>query len=79
MPNTETYTASFWAAVTPSDSVPISPVPRAIHVGTGGTVVAKGQNGVSASFTAADGQTLEIQPVYVMSTGTTATGIVALY
>lgn len=79
MPNTETYTASEWAAITPSDSVRLERIPRAVFVGAAGNVVAKGANGVSATFAVVASQTLEIQPTYVMATGTTATGLVALY
>lgn len=73
------FSALRWEELTPSDTVAIEPFPVAIFVGTAGDVEAKGDDGVSATFVAVAGQTLSIQPRYVMATGTTATNLVALY
>lgn len=74
-----TASAYTWAAVTPSNTAAIEPRPDALFIGGGGNVSAVGEDGVSATFAVADGAYLMIQPVRINATGTTATGIVALY
>lgn len=74
-----TYAAKQWADITKSDTATIEPIPASVYVGGAGDVVAVGADGTSATFTAADGAILPIQPHKIMSTGTTATGLVALY
>ena len=74
-----TVPADRWFAITPSDSEDLAVKPRAIFVGTGGDLVLVGADGVSATFAAPDGVVLPFSPHRVMATGTTATGIVALY
>ena len=69
--------ASFWVAVTPSDSTVLYGV-RGIFVGSAGDVVATDQDGTDATFTCVAGQLLPIMPSKIKSTGTTASGIVAL-
>lgn len=72
--------AHSWAVVTPSDSADVAVIPKFIMVGaTGGTVTCLGSDGVSATFTAAAGQRLDIRPARIMATGTTATPIIACY
>lgn len=79
MPHQNTNTAATWAAITPSDTETLDPIPRAVFVGTAGTITAVGADGVSAPFAALAGQELSIQPSKIMATGTTASGLVALY
>lgn len=67
-----------WTPVTPSDSATF-PAAMAIYVGNGGTVVAAGIDGQVASFIAQAGAYLPGRFTKVMSTGTTASGIVACY
>ena len=74
-----TYSATSWAAITPSDSATLAPVPVAIIATVAGDITAVGDDGVSAVFPIADGAMLTIQPHKIMATGTTATGLIALY
>jgi hypothetical protein len=70
--------ASSAAAVTPSDTVDIAFVTRALYVGTSGTVVAI-IDGVAVTFVGvAGGSILPIRCSRVNSTSTTASNIVAL-
>jgi hypothetical protein len=67
-------------AVSPSDAVALSALPKALYVGTGGTVVLRGAD-AAADVTfknVASGQILDVRALYVRATGTTATDIVAL-
>jgi len=66
--------------VTPDDVDPLPTVPKALYIGTGGTVVLRGV-GASADATfvnVADGQVLDVRAEYVRAAGTTASDIVAL-
>ncbi len=69
------------AAVAPNDVNALADVPKALFVGTGGTVVARGVGGgVDALFkNIASGSILPLRAQYVRATGTTAQDIVALY
>lgn len=63
------------AAVTKSDSAFVDLV--GLYVGGAGDVAVKGSDGVSATFAAAPaGTILPMKIVQVLSTGTTATGLV---
>ncbi|MGB1216030.1 MAG: spike base protein, RCAP_Rcc01079 family [Pikeienuella sp.] len=74
-----TYSATRIAAITPSDTVSIEPFPVALFIGGAGDIVVEAVDGGSASFTVPAGYMLYVQAVKVLSTGTTATNIVALY
>lgn len=68
------------AAVTPSDSTILGPV-RAVYVGTTGNLAVQFEAG-GTTVTFPDvlaGQIYPIRVARIMSTGTTASGIVALY
>ena len=72
------------AAVTASDSTDLrvnGQLPRAIWIGGAGNLAVKlGDDATAVTLTGvAAGTLLPIRPVNVMSTNTTATGIVALY
>lgn len=68
-----------FAEVTPSDTAELGNV-RALYVGGAGNLEIVGQDGTAATFTGVlSGTTLPVQALKVMSTGTTATGIVAIY
>lgn len=67
-------------AVIPSDAAPLAAIPKALYVGTGGTVVLRTASG-SADITfknLANGQILPVRARFVRATGTTAADIVAL-
>lgn len=66
-------------AVNPSDTVALEPTPKALYVGTGGTVVLRGTDGDDVTFkNVASGQVLDVRAKLVKATGTTAADIVAL-
>jgi hypothetical protein len=74
-----TAPADFYEAVTPSDTVELTHISRAIYVGTGGNLVAVRTTGAEVSFTAVpDGTMLPIRVKRIKATGTTATNIVSL-
>lgn len=67
------------ASVTPSDSAEM-PITRSLYIGTGGDLTVTMADGQNVTFTNTNGGLiLPIQVIKVYSTGTTATGIVALY
>lgn len=65
-------------AITPSDAT-IIPATRGIWVGVTGNVAVRMASGATATFTAAPVGVLPIQVDKVLSTGTTATTMLALY
>lgn len=65
-------------AVTPSDETNLAQTPRAIWVGTQGNLSVEMMDGSSGVFENASGW-LPIRPRKVLATGTTATGIAAVY
>lgn len=69
-----------WKAVTPSDSTVLAAGCRGLFVGTAGNVAVTGADGTSVTFlNVANGTKLDLGPVKVLSTGTTASNILALY
>lgn len=71
--------ARTWGAVTPSDSTVFSPTPKGLYIGGAGNIALRGEDGVDVTFAVLAGVFLPLCPVRVLSTGTTATSIVALY
>lgn len=68
------------AAVTPHDTNPLTDIPKALYIGSGGTLVIQGTSGGDASFVKlSDGSVLPVRARFVRATGTTAGDIVALY
>lgn len=69
------------AAVAPHDVNPLPDVPKALYVGGGGSLVARGSGGGGdvAFRNLAPGTVLPFRAAFVRATGTTATDIVALY
>ncbi|WP_210316677.1 spike base protein, RCAP_Rcc01079 family [Agrobacterium tumefaciens] len=66
--------------MTPSDSVDLTYLTRALYVGGDGTVVAVDANGTAVSFVGVvAGTILPIRVSRVNSTSTTATNIVAMW
>ena len=79
-PTTLTSPAGDAAAVTPDDATALSTVPRAIYVGNAGDVSVEMQGGQVVTFANVQGGTvLAVRPLRVRQTGTTASGIVALW
>ena len=71
---------NLWGAITPSDTVDLPRVTGGILVGSTGNVAAVMQNNVAVTFTALTaGTMLPIAAKRINATGTTATGLVALY
>ena len=66
--------------IVPSDSVPLVATPKALFVGTGGTLVLRTASGAAdVTFkNLASGQILPVRAQFVRATGTTAADIVAL-
>jgi hypothetical protein len=73
-----TRAAADAVAVTTSD-VTVIPVTRSLYIGTGGTVVVRMARGTTATFTNVAAGIFPVQVDQVLSTGTTASGILALY
>ena len=71
--------ATSCVAVTPHDTNPLQSVPKALYVGTGGTLVIRGTHGGDATFVGVpSGTVLPVRAAYVRASGTTAADIVAL-
>lgn len=73
-----TATARSTRAITPNDTNDLSEIPRALRVGTGGTLVVLAIDDTVpiTLLNVADGETIAIMVRKVFATGTTATGIV---
>jgi len=69
------------ASVVPSDTQALAEVPKALFVGTGGTLTMRGVGGGGDQLwkNVADGTVLPFRAEYVRATGTTAADILALY
>jgi hypothetical protein len=73
-----------WAVITPSDTVDLTAIPKAIYVGTGGDVkmigidAPTGAAGVTWKGVPAAGL-LPTRPRRILATGTTATDLVGCY
>jgi hypothetical protein len=69
------------AAVTPHDGNALADIPKALFVGTCGTLVMRGVNGAADATwkNVPSGSVLPFRAQYVRATGTTAADIVALY
>ena len=67
-------------AVVASDATALTIIPKALYVGTGGTLVLRGVDGAAdVTFkNVASGQIIDVRAQYVRATGTTAGDIVAL-
>jgi len=68
------------AAVTPNDFDALAYVSRAIYVGGGGNVRAELSSGAQVTFSAVpSGAILPIRATHILASGTTASGLVALW
>ena len=67
-------------AITPHNDNDLADLPKALYIGTGGTIaIIAADNTTSVSLTVQDGALLPIRAKRVLVTGTTATGIVGLF
>ena len=67
-------------AVTPDDAADLpGGLCRAVYIGTGGDMVVQDRHGTELTLTVLDGAVLPFRLARVLDTGTTASGIVALY
>lgn len=68
-------------AVVPHDGNALADIPKALFVGTGGTIVMRGVAGGADQFwkNVQSGAILPFRAQYVRAAGTTATDILALY
>ena len=75
-----TAPANYLVAITPSDSTDLANVSRALYVGGAGNIVVTPYGGGSnVTLAVVAGAVLPIRVSRVLSTGTTATGLVNLY
>lgn len=67
-------------AIVPSDSVALTILPRALYIGTGGTLVVRCVDSTADATlkNVGGGQILDLRVTHVRATGTTAADIVAL-
>ena len=78
----QAYNASAWGSqtITPSDSTVLSPICRALYVGTTGNVAVRMLDGSTPTFVAVPaGTILPIQCDQVLLTGTSASTIIGLF
>ncbi len=79
-PTTLTAPARDAAAVVPNDITDLTVLPRAIYVGQSGAVSVRMSGGQTVIFTnAQSGSFLPIRALGINATGTTATGLIALW
>lgn len=78
--DTPSAAAKRWAAVTPSDGTDLpGGAPKALWVNGAGDISMTGDDGVALTFAVLAGMPIDLRPARVRATGTTATGIKALY
>lgn len=68
-----------WVSITASDTAQLEPVPQGLSVNVAGLVAIEGDDGNSETVQMEAGVVFPVQAHKVLSTGTTATGIVAYY
>jgi hypothetical protein len=67
-------------AVVPDDGIPLADVPKALYVGTGGTIAMRGAGAADTVWkNIPSGTVLPFRARYVRATGTSAADILALY
>lgn len=72
--------AQYHAAVTPSDSADLDPIPRALRIGGAGNIALRDAAGTDVTYQGvAAGEYILLRARRVLSTGTTATNIVAIW
>jgi hypothetical protein len=68
-------------AVSPHDTNPLGDIPKALFVGTGGTITMRGVAGTSDQLwkNVPSGSVLPFRARYIRATGTSAADLLALY
>ena len=68
-------------AVTPHDTNPLTDIPKAIYVGTGGDIAMRGSGGAADQIwrNVPAGALLPYRAQYIRAAGTTAADLLALY
>ncbi len=68
-------------AVTPHDSHPLADIPKALFIGTGGSITMRGVDGAADQqwVNVPSGALLPFRAAYIRATGTSAGNILALY
>ena len=68
-------------AVVPHDANPLTDIPKALYVGSGGDIAMRGVNGTADQLwkNVAGGTVLPFRAQFVRATGTTAADMLALY
>lgn len=79
MASQPTYSAVTAEAVTPNDSTNLTFLTRMVYVGGEGNLAVEFDSGDTATFAVAAGAQMPLAVRKVLSTGTTATSIVACY
>ncbi len=63
--------------ITPHDSTPVMPLPKAIRAVGAGTIVLRAVDSTTdVAHPVADGERIDVRAAYVRATGTTATAII---
>jgi hypothetical protein len=65
--------------ITPNDTQDLAALTTSVYVGTGGTLAVVAEDGTVTMITAPSGAILPIRIRRVNATGTTASGLIALY
>ena len=77
-PSSETGGATGGFAITPDDTDALQSECRAVYVGVTGNLAVKHVDGSSATYTSVAVGVFPVQVTHVLSTGTTATGLVGM-
>lgn len=73
LPRKLTSPADYHAQIVPSDTADLNPRPRVIYCAVSSNAVIRDQAGTDLTYALVAGQVLQISPVRVLATGTTAT------
>lgn len=67
-------------SITPDDVVPLPSLPKAIYVGTGGTIALRGVDSTQdvILYNVANGSIIDVRAKFIRATGTTAMNLVGL-
>lgn len=68
-----------WVAIVPSDTVPLTEIPKAIWADVAGTVRLRGNDEHDETFNVVASSPIPLRPTMVLATGTNATGLKAIY